>query len=95
MEIKNAQKLMFQLYGERDKKRGLEATFMWLVEEIGELSEAIRKKESKNMREEFADVLAWLFSLANILNIEMSECFVEKYNVVCPRCKRIPCVCDS
>ncbi len=94
MEIKNAQKLMFQLYGERDKKRGLEATFMWLVEEIGELSEAIRKKESKNMREEFADVLAWLFSLANILNIEMSECFVEKY-IVCPRCKRIPCVCDS
>lgn len=93
MDITNAQKLMRQIYGDRDKKRGVESTFMWLVEEIGELSEAIRKEKMESIKEEFADVLAWLFSLANVLNIDVSTCFMEKYAFVCPRCKSAPCVC--
>lgn len=93
MYIKKAQELMLQIYGDRDKKRGVEGTFMWLVEELGELSVAIRKKDNKNIREEFADVLAWLFSLANVLNIDLAECFTEKYGSSCPRCKNSPCVC--
>ncbi|MEM2130189.1 MAG: MazG nucleotide pyrophosphohydrolase domain-containing protein [Candidatus Bathyarchaeia archaeon] len=94
MDIKNAQEMMLQIYGDRDKRRGIEGTFMWLVEEIGELSVAIRKKEIKDIREEFADVLAWLFSLANVLNVDISACFMEKYNSICPRCKSSPCICD-
>ncbi|MBC7113690.1 MAG: nucleotide pyrophosphohydrolase [Candidatus Methanomethyliales bacterium] len=94
MDIRTAQDLMLQIYGDRDKKRGVEGTFMWLVEEIGELSVAIRKKEIKNIKEEFADVLAWLFSLANVLNIDISNCFMEKYCYVCPRCKSSPCKCN-
>ncbi|MDW7971473.1 MAG: MazG nucleotide pyrophosphohydrolase domain-containing protein [Nitrososphaerota archaeon] len=92
MDLKDVQDLMMKLYGRRDIKRGVEGTFIWLVEEIGELSEAIRKRDEKKTREEMADVLAWLFSLANVLNIDLSKCFFEKY-YICPRCKNIPCIC--
>jgi len=95
MELKNAQQLMLKLYGERDRRRGVEGTFMWLVEEIGELSEAIRNKDASNIREEFADVLAWLLSLANVLDVDLSDSFKEKYGAVCPRCKKAPCICDK
>jgi NTP pyrophosphatase (non-canonical NTP hydrolase) len=95
MELKNAQQLMLKLYGERDKKRGVKGTFIWLVEEIGELSEAMRKKNVSNIQEELADVLAWLLSLANVLNIDLSKSFSEKYDSVCPRCKKAPCICDK
>ncbi|NHV45475.1 MAG: nucleotide pyrophosphohydrolase [Candidatus Verstraetearchaeota archaeon] len=93
MKISEAQALMLKIYGERDKKRGLEGTFIWFIEEVGELAEAIRKKDDKSIKEEIADVLAWLFSLANVLNIDISKCFLEKYSK-CPRCKNIPCNCN-
>ena len=77
--IKYAQELMRKYYFERDSKRGLYATFTWLVEEIGELAEAILSGKKENVMEEVADVLAWLLSLANILGIDVEEAFKKKY----------------
>lgn len=77
--IKYAQELMRKYYFERDSKRGLYATFTWLVEEIGELAEAILSGKKENIMEEVADVLAWLLSLANILGIDVEEAFKKKY----------------
>lgn len=95
MELKKAQQLMLRLYGERDRRRGTEGTFMWLVEEPGELSEAVRKRDIFNIKGEFADVLAWLLSLANVLNVDLTESFKEKYDSICPSCKNAPCICDK
>jgi NTP pyrophosphatase (non-canonical NTP hydrolase) len=95
LELKRAQALMLKLYGERDKKRGVEGTFIWLVEEVGELSQALRKKDDANIREELADLLAWLLSLANVIGVDISDSFREKYNLVCPCCQRAPCNCDK
>jgi NTP pyrophosphatase (non-canonical NTP hydrolase) len=95
MELKKAQQLMLRLYGERDRKRGVEGTFMWLFEEIGELSEAVRKKDVFNMKAEFADVLAWLLSLANVLDVNITESFEKKYDSKCPSCKKAPCICSK
>ncbi len=94
MEIKEFQKLIKDIYFEKDRRRGTEGTFMWLCEEVGELSRAIKKKDVNNLNEEFADVLAWTFSLANLLDIDLEKA-VRKYENGCPKCGKIPCECDN
>lgn len=86
---------MKDLFYEKDKARGIEKTFLKLVEEIGELSEAILLKEEKNITEEVIDVIAWIFSVANLAEINVEEMFFKKYNHLCPKCKNNPCSCDS
>ncbi len=93
MEIKSAQSMMQNLYGARDKARGSGQTFLWLIEEVGEMAEAIRQADRKGLDEEFADVLAWLFSLGNVLDIDLESAFLSKYNGTCPKCKGVPCHC--
>lgn len=101
--MKNFQKLMADIYLEKDKKRGLEKTVLWLVSEVGEVSELIAKngnvKENnevkKNLSLEIADCLAWLFSVANLLEIDVEEAFLKKYPYKCPRCHAIPCKCQE
>ena len=93
MELRDFQALMKELYFHRDSQRGIERTFMWITEELGELGRAIRKQNNSEMREEMADVLAWLFSLGNILDIDIETAVSSKYDSVCPRCHRIPCEC--
>jgi NTP pyrophosphatase (non-canonical NTP hydrolase) len=94
MEIKDFQKLIKAIYYKKDKKRGKEKTFMWFCEEVGELSRALRRKRKKEMKEEFADVFAWLISLANLYNIDLEEA-IKKYQKNCPKCKKSPCVCKE
>ncbi len=93
MELQHAQQLMKELYFHRDAERGVEKTFMWIAEEVGELGRAIRKEDNAGIKEEMADVLAWLLSLGNVLDINVEEAFSSKYNEVCPRCQKIPCEC--
>ena len=84
---------MKELYFHRDAQRGVDQTFMRLTEEIGELGRAIRLQDETGIQEEIADVLAWLSSLGNILDINIEEAATAKYNGVCPRCHKIPCEC--
>lgn len=94
MEIKEFQRIMHEIYGERDKKRGIEKTYMWVIEEIGELARAIRKSNRGEIENEFADVVAWIFSLANLLEIDIEDT-LKKYAAVCPKCKKNPCGCEE
>ncbi len=94
MRIDEAQDLMRRLYGERDRERGLERTFLWFVEEVGELAEALRHKPELR-EEEFADVQAWLLSLANIAGVDLAAALRRKYDGICPKCTRTPCSCPS
>lgn len=91
MEISEAQMHMLKIYGERDRRRGAVGTALWLCEEVGELLRAIRKGE--NVEEEFADVLAWLLSLANVVGVDANKAFIAHYGSGCKKCKRIPCEC--
>ena len=95
MRIKEAQRMMKELYYERDKRRGIERTFMWMVEEVGELSEAIMSGDEEKISEEFADLIAWMFSLANVLQVDVEEVFLSKYDWKCPKCRENPCVCSE
>ncbi|MGC1121319.1 MAG: MazG nucleotide pyrophosphohydrolase domain-containing protein [Candidatus Methanofastidiosia archaeon] len=93
MNLEEFQRLMKDLYFHRDSQRGGEKIFMWLTEELGELGRAIRIRDEEGIREEMADVLAWLCSLGNILDVSIEEAALGKYSEVCPRCGKIPCEC--
>ena len=51
---------------------------MWFIEEVGELATALASDDQKNKQEEFADVFAWLCTLANINNVDIEKA-CEKY----------------
>jgi NTP pyrophosphatase (non-canonical NTP hydrolase) len=88
------QRMILQMYGEKDAARGDAATFLWLTEEFGELATALRSGTRDELAAEMADVLAWLATLANIRGIELEEAVMCKYGRACPGCQRVPCVCD-
>ena len=78
MTIADFQKLIADRYETRDRQRGTPATFMWFVEEVGELATALAGDDQDNKVEEFADVFAWLCTLANINDVDLSQA-VTKY----------------
>lgn len=81
------------VYGAKDLQRGTEGTFMWFMEEVGELSAALRGGSAGERAAEFADVLAWLVTLANNAGIDLEAAYLEKYGSGCPGCCRTPCDC--
>ncbi|MGI5816962.1 MAG: MazG nucleotide pyrophosphohydrolase domain-containing protein [Armatimonadota bacterium] len=92
MTIEQFQQTIDETYGERDARRGLESTFMWLVEEVGELARALRNESHERKVEEFADVLAWLTTTASLAGVDMSEA-AERFAAGCPKCEQLPCGC--
>ena len=93
VSIREFQKMMQILYLVRDKKRGERDTLRWLRDELDELSEALEEENIEALEAEFADVLAWLVSLANISNVDLEEAVLKKYNYKCPKCNASPCSC--
>ena len=85
--------MMWQLYFERDSERGTERTVDWLKDEVEELREALKEGNVEAAKKEFADVFAWLASLANIVDINLEKAAISKYNNKCPKCKLSPCDC--
>ena len=73
MELAEVQRLMDELYGATDRERGVPSTVAWLCEELGELAQAVRKGTHEQQLHEFGDVLAWLASLANKLDIDLDD----------------------
>jgi NTP pyrophosphatase (non-canonical NTP hydrolase) len=73
MHINEFQQWINARYGQRDRERGVPATFMWFVEEVGELATALAGDDQENKADEFADVLAWLCTLANINDVNLGK----------------------
>ncbi len=93
MQIAEFQKLIENIYYERDAARGLAGTHMWFCEEVGELTRALRRDTREELEGEFADVLAWLSTLASIAGIDLQAAAAKKYAAGCPRCTGTPCTC--
>lgn len=93
-DVRGFQDAIELLYGDRDLARGVDGTFVWFVEEVGELARALKGDDPVNLREEFADVYAWLSTLASLAGVDMAEA-VQKYASGCPRCHAAPCACPA
>ena len=92
MDIRELQDLIERTYGDRDRARGVPSTVAWLTEELGELAQAVRKGSHDDQVHEFADVLAWLASLANQMGVDLNTA-IQRYATGCPRCGSTPCGC--
>ena len=93
MRITEFQEKIEAIYLERDRARGLAGTHMWFCEEVGELTRALRRGKKDELEGEFADVLAWLATLASIAGIDLEKAAAGKYAKGCPRCAGTPCRC--
>lgn len=89
------QQVIRDTFDAKDRRRGVEGTFMWFMEEVGELATALRSGTPQEQAEEFADVLAWLATLANAVGVDLDRAAQAKYGTGCPGCGQIPCVCDQ
>ncbi|MHB1423754.1 MAG: MazG nucleotide pyrophosphohydrolase domain-containing protein [Gemmataceae bacterium] len=95
LTLAQLQQIIRNTYDAKDRCRGVEGTFMWFMEEVGELSAALRSGSDAERAAEFADVLAWLATLANIVGVDLESAVQAKYGGGCPGCRRSPCVCDQ
>jgi NTP pyrophosphatase (non-canonical NTP hydrolase) len=89
------QQLIRDMYMRKDVARGVEGTFMWLMEEIGELATALRSGTPEETAAEFADVLAWLMTIANVANVDLTQAVAKKYGSGCPGCGQFVCTCPD
>ena len=93
MTLTELQTLIDHMYSRKDEERGIDGTFMWLMEEIGELATALRSGTKEELALEFADVLAWLATIANVAKIDLDAAVQKKYGQGCPGCSQMVCVC--
>jgi NTP pyrophosphatase (non-canonical NTP hydrolase) len=93
VHIHEFQQMMKHLYLHRDSERGVKGTYDWLGTELRELGEAFKEKDREAVEKEFADVVAWLASLANLTGIDLEKAVVNKYSGKCPKCQSAPCQC--
>ena len=93
--IAQFQQLIRDMYLEKDLARGVSGTFMWLMAEVGELAEALRNGTHEERLGEFADVLAWLATIANVVGVDLTEAVSRKYGAGCPGCGKYVCICES
>jgi NTP pyrophosphatase (non-canonical NTP hydrolase) len=92
MDLGEWQRSIRDTYLERDRARGADGTFRWMVEEVGELARALRDDDPAQLRHEAADVLAWLISVANVAGVDL-DAAAARYANGCPRCGERPCAC--
>jgi NTP pyrophosphatase (non-canonical NTP hydrolase) len=93
MQLSDLQDVIRRTYGERDAARGIDGSFRWLVEEVGELARTLRHDDASARVHEVGDVLAWLASVAALMDVELEEA-AARYADGCPRCGSIPCRCE-
>lgn len=95
ISIRDFQNLIHKMYYDKDVQRGVDGTFMWLMEEVGELASALRSNNDRaNLEEEFADVIAWLTTIANVVQVDLSDALRKKYGAGCPGCGLFACDCS-
>ena len=95
MTLTELQDLIRRMYSSKDEQRGVDGTFMWLMEEVGELAAALREGTPEEQALEFADVLAWLATIANVAGIDLDQAVRKKYGSGCPGCGEMVCACGA
>jgi NTP pyrophosphatase (non-canonical NTP hydrolase) len=92
VDLAGFQTVIRETYVERDAARGVDGTFRWLIEEVGELARSLRDADRASTTHEVGDVLAWLASVATLAGVDLEEA-ARRYATGCPKCGSRPCSC--
>ncbi len=92
MHLHEFQRSIETIYGARDRRRGKDGTFRWLIEEVGELARAMRDGDPHALQAEVSDVLAWTVSMASLCGVDVEQA-AARYAQTCPKCRQAPCAC--
>jgi NTP pyrophosphatase (non-canonical NTP hydrolase) len=92
MELSDFQAQIEATFGERDRARGVDGTFRWWVEEVGEVAKALRRRDQVELEHEIGDALAWLASVASVAGVDLARA-AARFAGGCPRCGLTPCGC--
>ena len=95
ISLREFQQLIREMYLEKDVARGIDGTFMWLIEEVGELAACLREGTVDKQAAEFADVLAGLTTIANVAGVDLTAAVRQKYGSGCPGCGQLTCTCND
>ncbi|WP_162661551.1 MazG nucleotide pyrophosphohydrolase domain-containing protein [Tuwongella immobilis] len=95
MSLADIQRHIELTFGANDRQRGIDGTFMWFLEEVGELAGALRGRDAQALAMEFADVQVWLATLANLSGVDLTAAVAQKYGAGCPGCGGTPCRCGT
>ena len=79
LTVRQFQSHISERYEQVDRERGWPKTFAYFIEEVGELATALSADDRANLEEEFADVVAWLCTLANIRDVDLAAAIQKKY----------------
>ena len=66
-------------FAEGDRKSGASFLVLVLMEEVGELAEAIRRGEKAEAQAEVADVAFMAYALANVLDVDLDAAIRAKF----------------
>jgi NTP pyrophosphatase (non-canonical NTP hydrolase) len=94
VELADLQARIEATFGARDRARGVDGTFRWWVEEVGEVAKALRSGDPVELQHELGDALAWLVSVANVAGVDLEQA-IARFADGCPRCHQTPCTCPS
>jgi NTP pyrophosphatase (non-canonical NTP hydrolase) len=92
VELGDLQARIEATFGARDRARGVDGTFRWWVEEVGEVAKALRSGDPAALEHELGDALAWLVSVANVAGVDLEQA-AARFADGCPRCHQTPCAC--
>jgi len=94
LDLGTLQQAIARTFGARDRARGMDGTFRRLVEEIGEVANALRRGDRRALALELSDVLAWTVSVAVLGGVDLAR-VARRYGAGCPRCGTSPCRCPQ
>jgi NTP pyrophosphatase (non-canonical NTP hydrolase) len=92
LSLRDLQARIEATFGDRDRTRGVDGTFRWFVEEVGEVAKALRERDPAELEHEVGDALAWLTSVANLVGVDLERA-AARFTDGCPRCGQSPCGC--
>jgi hypothetical protein len=82
LTLRDLQSLIDTMYSRKDEARGVDGTFL-------------RGNDREELAKEFADVLAWLATIANVAGVDLERAVLDKYGSGCPGCGQMVCRCGD